>query len=695
MRKLAKPGNSEESRESRRAQGPVAVRSQKRSIACYRCHAQKIKCSGEKPCSRCQQTGRAAECKYADRDRKIRVDESYLEKLIQDSQQLHAGKDERVREIIRETITGPSNHASSTQPSDSVEDDAWFQTQDSSNLPLYINEAACIAFSTQLCQCLRPTDPLAMHIPRRNYTDEETLASLNQVDTHWPGYARAQLLVRTALGHINPGFHLVRRKEALDGLRNVYEKCNFNNSITKCKYFALFAIGQGYSAGQSSASPSVVPGTEYFARASYLIQIIPERPSMAHIESLLLLAYFCQFLNRFHSSYLLIGNALRLSLTLGFNYNVPRGHNLSLIEREHRVRIWWSIYILDRFWASKSGFPAQIHDDDIHVDLPSRLSCAGYEDHFSDMTYQIAAIELARITGHVTKEIYTCKNSSESLLQREQKLLVQLRHWVNSLPEDLQLSSDRPHSKHTVLLHLQFNYSVIVAIRPVLLNYLACENRGQDITLDQESKRTFTTLSGACIRAAHYSLKLCLEEWTSGSLAIFGYAFPAFIFSSALVLIVSSLFHNDNATDITTSETATEMLKTLSASNNLAAKDLYDHLERVNQCLHRSYPSRFAIEGHRVSDRDELPDFEIQDSFTTQKQPPSDLPGLENSVLESTSDNVEFNFSSELTSEGILHCSMMQDFLTKPTSEVGLLDLPEMPNVFDVAFLGFDDVLGN
>ncbi|KAJ5740640.1 hypothetical protein N7493_000512 [Penicillium malachiteum] len=137
------------------------------------------------------------------------------------------------------------------------------------------------------------------------------------------------------------------------------------------------------------------------------------------------------------------------------------------------------------------------------------------------------------------------------------------------------------------------------------------------------------------------------------------------------------------------------MLKTLSASSNLAAKDLYNHLERVNQCVHQSYPSDFAVEGYRVGDRGETRALEIQDGFTTQKQPPTDLPGLENSVLESASDNIEFNLSSELTSEGILHCSMMQDFLTKPASEVGLLDLPEMPNVFDVAFLSFGDVLEN
>lgn len=299
------------------------------------------------------------------------------------------------------------------------------------------------------------------------------------MDKPWPTLVCAQLLVKTALGHINPGFHLVLKKEIMDGLLRVYQTKKFDHPITKCKYFSLFAIGQVYSTPPNSLP--TIPGTAYFAQALKLIHIIPERPSMAHIESLLLLvrylrisvvellhadrrskAYYCQFLNRFHSAYLLIGNALRLSLSLGLNYNVPRSQSLSPVEREHRVRTWWSIYILDRFWGSKSGFPVQIHDDDIYVDLPSSQSVIfeGYEEYFSESTYQTAAIGLARIIGRVTRDIYTRRKSADSLLQRQHTILIQLRHWANNLPESLKLHADRPgsSSKHTIHIHLQFSY---------------------------------------------------------------------------------------------------------------------------------------------------------------------------------------------------------------------------------------------
>lgn len=44
---------------------------------CQRCHAHKIKCSGDQPCSKCRAVGCAEECAYASRDRQVKVSEKY------------------------------------------------------------------------------------------------------------------------------------------------------------------------------------------------------------------------------------------------------------------------------------------------------------------------------------------------------------------------------------------------------------------------------------------------------------------------------------------------------------------------------------------------------------------------------------------------------------------------------------------
>lgn len=169
-------------------------------------------------------------------------------------------------------------------------------------------------------------------------------------------------------------------------------------------------------------------------------------------------AFFCQFLNRFHSAYLFIGNALRLALSMGLNYNVPQSQNLNPVAREHRIRIWWSIYTLDRFWGSKSGFPVQIHDEWIHVDLPSNLASETYPDQFADSAFPTTAIQLAKITGNTTGDIYCQKQSVESFLHCEQKLLTQLKQLVQSLPEQMRLHPDTTNPKDVIQMHLQFNF---------------------------------------------------------------------------------------------------------------------------------------------------------------------------------------------------------------------------------------------
>ena len=172
-------------------------------------------------------------------------------------------------------------------PDDLIPDGQISQSEIDPILPIRIGETACTAFATRICRSLngseRPTHPLQWH-----YVEESDLTALINMkpETPWPSLTQARLLVKTAIGHMNPAFHLILKKDTLDLLSSVYQKAKFNIPAIKCKYFALFALGQVYSALPYPTNQPV-PGTAYFARALSLIQILPERPSMIHIESLL------------------------------------------------------------------------------------------------------------------------------------------------------------------------------------------------------------------------------------------------------------------------------------------------------------------------------------------------------------------------------------------------------------------------
>lgn len=186
-------------------------------------------------------------------------------------------------------------------------------------------------------------------------------------------------------------------------------------------------------------------------------------------------------------------------------------------------------------------------------------------------------------------------------------------------------------------------------------------------------------LSEACIHAARYSLRLCQEEWISGSLAVYGYAFPAFIFSSALTLMISSILPLGDPADIASVDIATEMLKILSISDNLAAKDLYENLQRVRLCFdqHQAKLKSFALNVDPNTPSASTPKQQDQnESFqqSTINFDPNAVPsGIE-------------HLGPELTTEMALHNPLMQDFLTQSAMEIGFMNPPELLNDFDMAF---------
>lgn len=170
-----------------------------------------------------------------------------------------------------------------------IGDRAWFHRYDPSSPPIYIGEAACSAFATRFRRFLTGNNATA-HITRTQWEREETIAAAaNQADVQWPSLHHARLLVRIAIHQIGYLYHLMMRKSTLDRLEEIYLTGDFDCTANKCKFFALFAFGQAYSIRSEPSAGLRVPGTAYFAKAMSLVQILPERTSITHLETLLTL----------------------------------------------------------------------------------------------------------------------------------------------------------------------------------------------------------------------------------------------------------------------------------------------------------------------------------------------------------------------------------------------------------------------
>ncbi|RAK99405.1 uncharacterized protein BO80DRAFT_446383 [Aspergillus ibericus CBS 121593] len=71
--------------------------------------------------------------------------------------------------------------------------------------------------------------------------------------------------------------------------RPMYEPRPVTDPVLPCKYFALFARGEVYSTPHDGRNRNWGPGMDYDARALRLVPVWPERPTIVHIEALLIL----------------------------------------------------------------------------------------------------------------------------------------------------------------------------------------------------------------------------------------------------------------------------------------------------------------------------------------------------------------------------------------------------------------------
>ncbi|OAA80391.1 fungal specific transcription factor [Akanthomyces lecanii RCEF 1005] len=238
---------------------------------------------------------------------------------------------------------------------------------------------------------------------------------------------------------------------------------------------------------------------------------------------------------------------------------------------------------MDRFWGLRSGLPVQVSDDDIHVSLPETPAGDMQREQFLDPALQIAGIGLARLAGTISQDLYGPKKEDENFMQREQKLLALSQQWLEALPGHLRLLSFGPSPKTITVMHLQLNYCIMLAISPALLHMLSSKaETGSDAF---HTSPAISKIREVCVHTAKHSFALSIEAWASGSIGMFSYDFPGFLFTAALALLVSAYIQKETIVGMTAIDTVNEVLQKLADSGNLSARDFLDHLNFVIKCF--------------------------------------------------------------------------------------------------------------
>ncbi|KAH8800284.1 putative C6 transcription factor [Xylogone sp. PMI_703] len=661
---------------------PSGKRVRRSFTACRRCHKHKIKCSGGQPCHNCaQQTQAPIQCVYPTRDRKVLIRESFLKKIQEESQlwretrrrsqsyecdpvqpqdpQTQTNKSSMRNGEIAEGI--PTN-ADVDLRNPLIEDKAWFVPDNASRQPIYIGEAACTAFGTRLRQFLNRNEPVAP-LSRTKYSKDKSFLRMPNPAFQLPNRTYAHLLLKVALRFLGNDYHLMLRKSTIERMDVLYRDQNFDDPVFLCKLFALFAMGEMYANRRlSSTEGPDIPGTGFFTQAMSLLQDLHEEASVMYVEALLIIALFSLALNRTKSSYTYAGMALRLCLTLGLHHNLPEGYMISAVEREHRIRVWWSVYITDRITSSKLGHPVTVRDSDIDVDLPSMINLTSDEkEEFSDPSHLVAHLQLARITGDIIGDIYGRAGQDKVFVQSVHKILRNLRSWAENLPESIRISSYGPHkysARNVASLHLCFNQCVILTTRPILFHLFKSRFQDQEAAIPSP---TTIALADACVHAARSSNSLLAQLWIDGGMAIFGYFDSHYLFSSTIILMMSSILGNSNSEqDREAIETASDIMQSIVQDGNLPAVGFYQHFCEIRKAL-----NDFKERGERLGDNSSTgPMFDLGMS-----EEPSRLHRSE--AVNDT--NSAFLVNSALDDPSIQH------FLTQPDIQWGFPAAMEVP----------------
>ncbi|EXJ78926.1 hypothetical protein A1O3_08426 [Capronia epimyces CBS 606.96] len=467
----------------------------------------------------------------------------------------------------------------------------------------FVGESTCAVFANRLLQCLQPEGTSTSTLPEQHYVKrpEFTRQVGNPYSCKFPDRIRATLLVRVALRFIGQDYHFFLQKEFLQQLEKAYASKDTQDAdpAWACKFFVVLALGELYSTTLPSNPPSV-PGTDYFVSAVNLLQDLYEEPSVTQIETMLLFCFYSNALGRVKSAHVYSGLAVRFSTCLGLHRDPPEDLDLTAVEVEHRVRLWWTAYIFDRSTSSRLGQPLTIQDEDIDVRLPS-------SDHLSpedqaklgSPAHLCANIELARITGSIMRDIYSPSSALRgSFLHNVRTILKSLRKWDANVAPSLRLSQG-PANRPLTSLQLHFNQCIILTTRPVLLHVLKTKNPFGEPNANPNANaalndgpaaeplsETATMLAESCISAARTSNGILSQLYVENALALFGHFDAHYLFASTLVLIISAII-SPNSSDSDAVQTAFHLLRTMRDSGNVSAAQFYPRLSHIQWSIGR------------------------------------------------------------------------------------------------------------
>ncbi|KAF9562836.1 hypothetical protein EC968_005065 [Mortierella alpina] len=327
-----------------------------------------------------------------------------------------------------------------------------------------------------------------------------------------------------------------------------------------------------------SDDPAVRRDTRtYYNRARNILDQTRIVSRISTVQALLLLCYYENANGGYSEGWLFLGMAIRIAHDIGLHRQDVYTYDPE--QAELRKRVWWALYIADRFSSGGLGRPLNIRDSTFRVRLPSTSwILATVSDDPDESSYEpeslisdrlLWAVKLATLLGKVLDTMHSIDaETDDEHLTKLSKTQLPLLHnkftaWYLGLPAELlytpyTTSSDPQHrpSPATALLQMLYYTSLIKLHMPL-----------------------FRTLNSSCIDASVLtsSRNICTAAATNichvaDSLLLHGLLHDGSAYMFGSLLSAETVFIHNALTSPSTSReaTLTGLFKIIKASSELS-----------------------------------------------------------------------------------------------------------------------------
>ncbi|KAI1848846.1 hypothetical protein JX265_001176 [Neoarthrinium moseri] len=398
---------------------------------------------------------------------------------------------------------------------------------------------------------------------------------------------------------------------------SLYDPTSECVSYPSAQRLALFYAASAIACQLESPSAqrhSTQHGESFFAEARRLLGN-PLDPALCNISGATVLAVMSIYLvemNRRDTAYIYVTLGMHILTTRGVHRGWIEGEGA---EAECCKRVFWTLYVLDRWLSVLMGRPPTLMDEAIKLalpcDTPGLPSAAGLEAH----------VKLARIAGYIVCHTYRISSSEHYTLgttERIEKAMRSLASWSNDLPPAMRIVGDQVSNDRACCeLHMAAGQLTIIVVRPIFFSAIkeAVAERFASPNWNLEAHPRVTQIRSCC-DAARRNLRLGRFVRSSTPSHKLMSHILHYIFNAAVTLLLNQLLVDSLESDRADILFATDCFKTETQGDSNYVRDCAGVLSQltmvVDQCNLSMNQAQLLLPGRQTSTAFHVPQVQAQ-----------------------------------------------------------------------------------